>query len=97
LAVPLRRGSAVRRIQFRQWESEDALAQRYPALWGKVHEERYPLVTVSIDLRLDGFGIHLTESKSVFGGKSGVIMRDSFIGNCATGVQLGSPGSLARK
>lgn len=78
-------------VRIREWDSEDALARWHPTVRGAVPQDRYPLVTVSIYLRLNGFGIDLTQDKSTFGGKNGTTMTNCFMRNCTTGVQLGQP------
>lgn len=76
-------------VRFREWETEEALARWHPTVRGEVPEDRYPLTTVQIFLRLNGFGLDLTQDKSTFGGKSGLTMTNGFIKNCTTGVTLG--------
>ena len=76
-------------VRFREWETDDALARWHPTVKGSIPEDRYPLTTAQIFLRLNGFGLELTQDKTTIGGENGATMTNCVLMNCSTGVQIG--------
>jgi hypothetical protein len=76
-------------VRFREWDNEDALARWHPTVKGKLPADSYPLTTAQIFLRLSGFGLDLTQDKTIFGGKNGNTLTNCFLMNCGTGVAIG--------
>jgi hypothetical protein len=67
-------------LRFQDWDTEDALAQAFPLIRGKVATDHYPVTTVSIDMRLQGFGIDLSNNTMLNRHGMTVTMTNCFFG-----------------
>jgi hypothetical protein len=75
-------------VRFREWADEDTLARWHPTVKGALPADEYPLTTAQIFLRLNGFGLDLTQDKTTIGGKNGATMTNCFMMNCGAGVVI---------